>query len=284
MSVGNTGAPRNLIYDGDFILLRMSLVDALDGDFEAAIVLQRIAWRCERHGEWPATREEIQAETRLSAWKVKQALTKLRAKGWLASRRSSRADATLVWFLPPEMEDSATCPEESSASEVAESSVSEMAESSISSLEDVEHNYETKTPGADAPVLDLAVPEPPPTGPAHQATLEFAEFWDAYPRKAGKQAARKAWDRSVKKVSNSYEITEAARRFRDDPNRVDQFTPHPATWLNQGRWEDDPLPARTDGARSIDDRVRGAFDLANRIEAEDPWATPSEMIEQGRTW
>lgn len=72
---------------------------------------------------------------------------------------------------------------------------------------------------------------------------EWFEFWRAYPRKAGKQAALKAWHKAITQAE-PHVIIAAAARFRDDPNREDEFTPHPSTWLNQHRWEDDPLPRR----------------------------------------
>lgn len=96
----------DLLVKGDFILLRTALVDALGGNFEAAIVLQRIAWRCERDGSWVASREVIQEETRLSEWKVKAAIKKLKALGWLTSERSSTWDATPRWRVITEQEDS----------------------------------------------------------------------------------------------------------------------------------------------------------------------------------
>lgn len=96
----------DLLVKGDFILLRTALVDALGGNYEAAIVLQRIAWRCERDGSWSASREVIQEETRLSEWKVKAAIKKLRAMGWLTSERSSTWDATPRWRVITEQEDS----------------------------------------------------------------------------------------------------------------------------------------------------------------------------------
>ncbi len=71
----------------------------------------------------------------------------------------------------------------------------------------------------------------------------FCLFWQAYPRKAGKAQARVAFA----KVSNECApetIIAAAERFALDPNREDQYTPHPTTWLNQGRWDDDPLPRK----------------------------------------
>ena len=65
----------------------------------------------------------------------------------------------------------------------------------------------------------------------------FDEFWEIYPRKAGKQEARKVFQRALSNASLS-EILEGARRYASDPNRELQYTAHPATWLNQGRWSE----------------------------------------------
>jgi hypothetical protein len=79
--------------------------------------------------------------------------------------------------------------------------------------------------------------------PVPSMAQAFEEWWLVYPRHVGKQAAHKAYDRALVNVSPA-RLIEAAERFRDDPNREDRFTPHPTTWLNQGRWDDDPLPPR----------------------------------------
>jgi hypothetical protein len=71
----------------------------------------------------------------------------------------------------------------------------------------------------------------------------FEEFWNAYPRKVGKQAALKAFEKALRNAKVQ-EIIAGARRYADDPNRVDAFTAHPTTWLNAGRWNDPPLPER----------------------------------------
>lgn len=71
----------------------------------------------------------------------------------------------------------------------------------------------------------------------------FDAFWNAYPRKVAKRAAEAAWQKAIREASAD-EIVAGARRFANDPNRHPSFTPHPATWLNHGRWADDPLPAR----------------------------------------
>ena len=82
-------------------------------------------------------------------------------------------------------------------------------------------------------------------------TDPFDEFWNHYPRKVGKDAARKAWAQAVKRADPSH-IIAAALRFRHDPNLPTDrgFIPHPATWLNQGRWDDEPLPERSNGVKA----------------------------------
>lgn len=70
----------------------------------------------------------------------------------------------------------------------------------------------------------------------------FAEFWDTYPRREGKGAARSAWLRAIRKTEPAT-IIEGAKRYRDDKNRVQAYTAHPGTWLNGERWDDEPLPA-----------------------------------------
>jgi hypothetical protein len=71
----------------------------------------------------------------------------------------------------------------------------------------------------------------------------FEVFWKAFPRKVGKQAAEKAYAKAIKTTEENV-IIAGALRYADDPNRVDTFTAHPTTWLNAGRWADEPLPER----------------------------------------
>lgn len=73
----------------------------------------------------------------------------------------------------------------------------------------------------------------------------FDQFWDHYPRKVGKDDARKAYKRACSKVSDEGIILDGACRLAADPNLPDkQFIPHPATWLNRGGWDDEALPDR----------------------------------------
>ncbi len=72
----------------------------------------------------------------------------------------------------------------------------------------------------------------------------FYAFWDAYPRKASKADARKAWDKIKEKDAGYDERVAGAARYRDDPNREAQFTKLPGTWLRAGCWDDEPLPGK----------------------------------------
>jgi len=75
-------------------------------------------------------------------------------------------------------------------------------------------------------------------------SVSFDEFWKAYPRKAGKDAAWKAWQSRIKAGTlPSIEVLSAAidiqKRSPAWTKDAGQFIPHPATWLNQGRWQDE---------------------------------------------
>lgn len=71
---------------------------------------------------------------------------------------------------------------------------------------------------------------------------EFARWWDAYPRHQGRDAAAKAYKAARQRGATTDELLAGAVRYAEDPNRESKFTAHPTTWLNQGRWSDDPLP------------------------------------------
>lgn len=103
---------------------------------------------------------------------------------------------------------------------------------------------------------------------------EFEEFWQVYPRRTAKRAALGAWKKAARRASVA-EIMAGAERFRDDPNREQEFTPHPATWLNQDRWGDDPLPERRSHLTASERRAGNTRSFLERViaeeEGEQPW-------------
>lgn len=74
----------------------------------------------------------------------------------------------------------------------------------------------------------------------------FQSFYSRYPRKVGKDGARKAFSKAAQRAGGFQVIIDGAQRLAQDPNLPTDrnFIPHPTTWLNQGRWEDEPLPPR----------------------------------------
>lgn len=72
---------------------------------------------------------------------------------------------------------------------------------------------------------------------------EFLRFWEVYPLKRDKRKAHRAWTGAIRRASAGA-IRDGAIRYRDDPNRLDQFTKYAEGWLNGDGWEDDPLPPR----------------------------------------
>ena len=75
----------------------------------------------------------------------------------------------------------------------------------------------------------------------------FATFWTAYPKKAGKAAALKAWNKLApdvvlqEQMGKALEVQKQSQQWRKDGG---QYIPMPATWLNGRRWEDEAPQAQ----------------------------------------
>jgi len=83
----------------------------------------------------------------------------------------------------------------------------------------------------------------PDTPPRNNYPKDFETFWSVYPRRESKKDAHTAF-KAAKKRAPLEQIMQGAERYRNDPNREQQFTKLPATWLRADGWEDDPLPPR----------------------------------------
>lgn len=72
----------------------------------------------------------------------------------------------------------------------------------------------------------------------------FDVFWKSYPRKTAKEEARKAYAALMKKkdaptIDRLVESVEAHKRSDDWKKDNGQYIPHPATYLRQGRYDDE---------------------------------------------
>lgn len=91
-----------------------------------------------------------------------------------------------------------------------------------------------------------------------------AHFWPLYPRKIGKGAARKTFDRI--RLSGKVpwlDLMDGLRRFARDPPDP-RYTPHASTWLNDERWTDEP-------ANSTQANFFGSDNASGRRHREDPF-------------
>lgn len=74
----------------------------------------------------------------------------------------------------------------------------------------------------------------------------FDRFWESYPRKTAKQEAIKAFEKLkpdamlIETMVKAIERQKQSAQWQEDGGR---YIPHPATWINQRRWED-VLPAK----------------------------------------
>ena len=76
----------------------------------------------------------------------------------------------------------------------------------------------------------------------------FARFWAAYPRKEAKATALKAFlkiapdDAMLQTMLTAIDRFKQTEQWQEDGGK---YIPHPTTWLNQRRWEDEPPKAST---------------------------------------
>jgi hypothetical protein len=94
----------------------------------------------------------------------------------------------------------------------------------------------------------------PETMRAGARGAEFERFWSVYPKKVGKKDAERAFEKAIKGMrddghtassSPTDRMIAAVERQKCSEQWLKEggrYIPNPATWLNQGRWEDE-LPA-----------------------------------------
>ncbi|WP_316897513.1 Lrp/AsnC family transcriptional regulator [Pseudodesulfovibrio indicus] len=72
-------------------------------------------------------------------------------------------------------------------------------------------------------------------------TQAFEAFWEECPKKVGKKDAFKSW-KKIRGVNAAIIVNAIKEQVKVDHfkgNDGKQYFPNPATWLNQGRWEDE---------------------------------------------
>lgn len=109
-------------------------------------------------------------------------------------------------------------------------------------------HHDVLIPSSLVPMTSAPLALVPDEGPDDDELFEM--FWKSYPRKVDKPGSKRAFKRALK-VATVSEIGAGLRAWKaywTDP----EFIPHPKTWLNQQRWNDEvpeprnPMPASAD--------------------------------------
>lgn len=222
----------------------------------AALADQRLSFRARgvlayllsRPVGWTATSDGLSKQAKEGRDAVRTALNELLDAGYLI--RVKRHDERGQWVTDVHVTDSPATENQASANQSS-------ADQALSTKKETQEELPTTSSSTG---VDGAIQVRPDV-----SHLEFEQFWVTYPRKVGKQAAKRAYLQARRRGIMHTTILDAAQRYRDDPNREQQFTAHPTTWLNHGRWDDDPLPARRSQRTSANDAVAQTLALAGRL-------------------
>ncbi|MCC8157489.1 MAG: DUF6291 domain-containing protein [Oscillospiraceae bacterium] len=112
-------------------------------------------------------------------------------------------------------------------------------------------------------------PEPqekPADKPKSLQEQRFDQFWQLYPKKVGKKAAFNSWNRIrpdeelFNKIIQAVTWQKESADWKKDGGR---FIPNPLTWLNQGRWDNEPF--------SPVQEVPAAATAPRRDPTDNPW-------------
>jgi len=115
----------------------------------------------------------------------------------------------------------------------------------------------------------------------HPAADGFDRFWAAYPRKTSKQDAKRAFDKlkpteeQLQVMLSAIERQKQSQQWQDADGR---YIPHPATWLNGKRWEDElPTAKGSVGGKVTPIRQVVAQNYSQRDYSE-PYSSPEDML------
>lgn len=90
----------------------------------------------------------------------------------------------------------------------------------------------------------------------------FETWWQQYPRRVAKGAARKAFKRVLdKKIATFDQLMNGVMRYGAERAGEDpQYTAHGASWLNGERWLDEPSPKHRKPLSTADSALLGIME------------------------
>lgn len=184
----------------------------------------------ETHECYPSL-ETLMRHTGLSKNAIRAAFKDLESYGWLTRRH--RTARSTVYRL--------------NIDAITDANRRERKPRDYGAVEAPVEPVETETPApVPAPVQGAITPaqakKKTKSNTPARVESEFEDFYAAYPRHVGKDAARRAFEKAVKAGTAPADIIDGARRYAAATAAAGtetRYIAHPATWLNAGRWSDD---------------------------------------------
>jgi hypothetical protein len=182
-----------------------------------------LAYLLSHQNGYELTYAQIERQTTLGRYAINEAAKFLIEQGWLEWSQEKGPDGKYLaktWVIKS--------PNADQMNPLWNHSTTESFRSGTTNGHKEEHLIEKKT--IKRRTLDTA-----------SAKDLFNEFWKEYPRKLDKGKAFRAFSSALNRASFE-DILAGAIQYKNDPNRIDEFTKYPASWLNADAWENGPLP------------------------------------------
>jgi DNA-binding transcriptional ArsR family regulator len=101
------------------------------------------------------------------------------------------------------------------------------------------------------------------------AEQDFELFWSHYPIKKAKQNAKKIFIKIYKELPQTNELIGTLETFKQTEDWMKErgkYIPHPSTWLNGRRWEDEITPQQVDVISQTSNFGMNVFDVIDAME------------------
>jgi len=109
-------------------------------------------------------------------------------------------------------------------------------------------SYQKKQHASNTPTTQTQISNKMPTNTNNKKAItkeitynnDFINFWEIYPKKVGKKYAYKSWIKLALNERKRVMLTLPKQKKQWGANGTEmEFIPNPATWLNQGRYDDE---------------------------------------------
>ena len=97
----------------------------------------------------------------------------------------------------------------------------------------------------------------------------FGEFWAVYPKRLGKKSASEKFKTAVRSGVSSQHLINGAKRYAAwclENRKEERFIKNPATWFNQGCWDDELKPEKG----KADERFARKMEMATSFDGGSP--------------